>query len=474
VNGRAVHMGGLSLVSVAVLAALEGFTTLAVEVIAIRLAIPVVGSSIVLTGITLSTVLLALSAGYWNGGGLSARLAPSDIRARLASNLALAALLYGVAFHLHVPLLAVATNTFGLEVGITLASLLYVAPVFLASQTIPLLTELSASRTLAGEGAGRTLFFSTLGSVAGGALTPIVLFQTLGVSASTLAVIVPLTLCAIVSHTHLRTIGVSLAALVLGVAFVQPVRALAAVDSAYQTLLVVSGEAIRPDENERVDAKARYMVINGAVQSGVGGDGRGAFAYTRDIVRLVHNLRARTVLVVGAAGFTIPIELARLGIRSTAVDIDGAVRPLAERWLWRAPLPAAVRFEVRSARAALREARRYDVVVLDAYVGKSVPSELLTVEAFSDAARMGRVIIANLQLDSTLSSDLARNSLESVRLATGEVHVRQSARSGRFANVLVSNVALPGFTPFEGRGRPYRDDLHTVEFDRLRLLRARP
>jgi len=46
-----------------IVAFIEGFSTLAVEVIAIRLAIPVVGSSVTLTGVMLGVVLFALSAG---------------------------------------------------------------------------------------------------------------------------------------------------------------------------------------------------------------------------------------------------------------------------------------------------------------------------------------------------------------------------------------------------------------------------
>src|SRR5260370_26024265 len=78
---------------------IEGFSTLAVEVIAIRLAIPVVGSSVTLTGVMLGVVLLALSAGYWRGGELSARWDKAQTRTALARNLLLAAVLYGaVAF----------------------------------------------------------------------------------------------------------------------------------------------------------------------------------------------------------------------------------------------------------------------------------------------------------------------------------------------------------------------------------------
>src|SRR5260370_37963063 len=89
-----------------IIAIVEGFSTLAVEVIAIRLAVPVVGSSITLTGVMLGVVLLALSAGYWRGGALSARWDKSQTRMALARHLLLAAVLYGaVAFPLESALL---------------------------------------------------------------------------------------------------------------------------------------------------------------------------------------------------------------------------------------------------------------------------------------------------------------------------------------------------------------------------------
>src|ERR1700730_19034720 len=89
-----------------IIAFIEGLSTLAVEVIAIRLAIPVVGSSITLTGVILGVVLLALSAGYWRGGTLSARWNRAQTRAALARNLILAAVLYGaLAFPLEATLL---------------------------------------------------------------------------------------------------------------------------------------------------------------------------------------------------------------------------------------------------------------------------------------------------------------------------------------------------------------------------------
>ena len=77
VNPFGVHFGQIHASDLILVdhtgAVIEGASTLAVEVIAIRLAVPVVGSSAALTGIMLGVVLLALSAGYWRGDCLSVR-----------------------------------------------------------------------------------------------------------------------------------------------------------------------------------------------------------------------------------------------------------------------------------------------------------------------------------------------------------------------------------------------------------------
>src|SRR6266567_90575 len=89
-----------------IVAFMEGFSTLAVEVVAIRLAIPVAGSSMTLTGVMLGVVLFALSAGYWRGGELSSRWDNARTRATLTRNLLLAGAIYAaVSFPLEAVLL---------------------------------------------------------------------------------------------------------------------------------------------------------------------------------------------------------------------------------------------------------------------------------------------------------------------------------------------------------------------------------
>jgi hypothetical protein len=146
-----------------------------------------VGSSVVLTGVMLGIVLFALSAGYWRGGALSAKWDRARTRKALARNLLIAMALYGmVAFPFEARLLDWLLNTLSLPqaIGLT-AILLFLAPIYFASQTVPMLAELTSSEDgKAGRASGKVLFFPTIGSVAGGVLTPVYLFPALGVKGS--------------------------------------------------------------------------------------------------------------------------------------------------------------------------------------------------------------------------------------------------------------------------------------------------
>src|SRR5437879_1043941 len=139
----------------------------------------------------LGVVLFALSAGYWRGGALSAKWDRAQTKAALARNLFLAAILYGaLAFPLEAALLEKFLDLglgLPLAVGAT-AVLLFLIPIYLASQTVPMLAELTNTDGHAGKASGRVLFFSTVGSVAGGIVTPVWLFPYIGVARSTYVV----------------------------------------------------------------------------------------------------------------------------------------------------------------------------------------------------------------------------------------------------------------------------------------------
>ena len=458
------------------IAFLEGFSTLAVEVIAIRLAIPVVGSSMTLTGVMLGVVLFALSAGYWRGGALSARWDRKKTRTVLSRNLLLAAGLYGaVAFPLEAGLIEKLLDS-GLSlswaIGVA-ASLLFILPIYLASQTVPMLAELTNDEGKAGKASGKVLFFSTLGSVAGGIITPVWLFPGIGVVHSSYVVTGLLaaaaSLMAIGQARALRTAGAGAAVVVLTVSasvLGAPDHDLYRFDSPYQTIRIVE------EKGERV------MLMSGGRSSGLFIEtGETSFATVRLVTKLVKDTQARHVLVIGAAGFNLPRDVSAFPEveRVDAVDVDPAVKVIAETQFLKHPLPAKVHFFPLSARYAARklghEGRHYDFAFLDAYFGRGIPEELATVEFFQDVRRVSERVAANVIMDRDLESVFARNLLLSFREAFGRVWVIDAKPGDDYiSNMLVTSWPAPGAVEWNGKGHTYRDDSNTADRDRVRLM----
>ena len=460
---------------------LEGFSTLAVEVIAIRLAIPVAGSSMTLTGVMLGVVLFALSAGYWRGGELSSRWDAAQTRRALTRNLLLAGAVYAaVSFPFEARLLdAVLGWEIGLGPGIgIMAVLLFVPPVYLASQTVPMLAELINSEGKAGKASGKVLFFSTVGSVAGGILTPVWLFPWLGVRVSTYIV------CALLAAAAgIMAFGRVKPAAMLGVAAAVAaavwMAGIAAAPEAVRYAFDSAHQSIRVTEEKADDGRMeRVLSMNGGRASGVYVDGgETSFNYVREAGQALRAAGSARVLVIGAAGFTFPRDAARLPFveQVDAVDVDPVVLDVAERHFLLAPVPAKVRFLPLSARYALRqcrrEGRRYGFAFVDAYAGKGIPDELLTVEFFSDVAKVSEIVAANVILDRGVASDFARNVLASFRQAFGAVFIKD-VRPGDddLTNIMVTNRPFAGTRPWQGAGTVYTDDRNTADRDHVELV----
>jgi spermidine synthase len=108
---------------------------------------------------------------------------------------------------------------------------------------------------------------------------------------------------------------------------------------------------------------------------------------------------ARDVLCIGMGVGIVPMALAREGARVDVVEINPTVVPLAEKFF--AFEPARVRLTIGDGRQFLATAppAQYDAIVLDAFVGDSAPSHLLTREAFAAMRRClrpGGVLVMNL------------------------------------------------------------------------------
>lgn len=169
-----------------IVAFLEGFTTLSVEIMSIRNSVAIVGSNSISTSIILGIILLALSYGYYRGGVFASQNKPEAIKKKIYQNLLIASIFYTfVSFPLENQLLSYLLS---LNIGYFLpifigVSVLFILPVFLASQTIPLLSELIDDDKKAVI-IGKLLFFSTVGSFMGSVVTSLVFFSYIGVEKS--------------------------------------------------------------------------------------------------------------------------------------------------------------------------------------------------------------------------------------------------------------------------------------------------
>ena len=435
---------------------IEGFCSLGAEIIALRRLVPHVGSSIVVTAPTIGFFLLALALGYASGARVAA-----DYRAVVARNFLISAALCGAGLA-------------GITVDWLFASL-HPAPVawfvfvggilcpvaWLLGQTVPILTNLMKhART--GEASGLALYWSTLGSFLGSLSLSLVVMQWLGVSAAVIACTAGLvagTLLLSWRQAKMAALALSTAAVAVAVNLRHEVTA----DTAYAEYVV--GPSGLPGQQD-----PRAFWVNKSTASLI--DDSDPPNYTRYIRHLRQvllddlGLRGREILVLGAGGFTLSHREPEN--RYTYVDIDPAIRAIAERHFLREP--ARGEFIADDARRFVATTdRRFAAVVVDVYSSHtSIPSHLVTREFWEGTRRVlepDGVLIANLILDGRLETPYARNLLATIESVFGRCAVDVLHKGKPLANVAVACFA-------SSRPAPtgiYVDEKNAADLDRAGL-----
>ena len=434
---------------------IEGFCSLGAEVIALRRLVPHIGSSIVVTAPTIGFFLLALALGYASG----AKVAGNYI-AIVARNFLIAAALAGIGLagisvdwmFAHLQPVIVAYVIF---IGGVLCPLAW-----LLGQTVPILTNLmKAERT--GEASGMALYWSTLGSFLGSISLSLLVMQWLGVSAAVFACALGLVIGTLLLAPQNKKIGafaLLTATLAAGFNYQHPVTA----DTAYAEYLI--GDVELPGQNN-----PRAFWVNKSTASLI--DDSQPPNYTRYIKHLRQILlddlgfKDKDILVLGAGGFTLshqePLN------RYTYVDIDPAIREIAEKHFLRQP--AHGEFIADDARRYIATTeRRFDAVIVDVYSSHtSIPSHLVTREFWAGTRRALKpdgVLLANLILDGKLETPYARNLLATIDSVFGRCAVDVLHKAKNLANVEVTCFASsqPGPTGI------YVDEKNRADLDRVR------
>ena len=351
----------------------EGYCSLAIEMVALRVLAPVVGQSVGVTSVVVTAFLAALALGYRAGGRF-----PGEVREKVGWNLAAAAA--WSAFWLSrfgVGLAFDATAWLPPLGQVALYAVVGVAPAaYLLAETVVLLVGSGGRGTAAGK-AGGAFSASTLGNVGGGLLTALVVMQHLGVAAALAMASGLLLLAALGAWDRFdwRLLAPAAAAAALSGAN------LAAERHGYVLATVHADYAVEADADG-----ARFLRVNGqnASREDGGGIGHPYVEWIEDRVygeaRPDHPLR---VLVVGAGGFTFGRGRAANAAEIVYVDVDARLGEVADAFL--GSPPARGTYVPMDGRAyLLRHEAAFDAIVLDAYADRTtMPAHLVTREFFA-------------------------------------------------------------------------------------------
>lgn len=387
---------------------LEGYSVLAFELLAIRLLLPFVGSSVEIVAILVASVLMPLAIGYYVGGRFTLNRKKSNkfisIREKLIRNLVLSIVILSVGLsHKILSIFFFMLGQAGIEQGIIQTALyvmcFIVYPVFLLGQTVPLVSNYFSQEDLS-ETTGKMLFFSTVGSFLGSLVSTLVLVSTIGVHNTVIVTVALLVLTIILLGKRRFDINYAWAGMALVLVILlnnnNSMKKLNVVENNNYSTVQISNV---PQED------AKLMMINNSYASKYSSNFEMRFSYVKYIENTflkpyqIPNKPKLSILVIGAGGCVLGIDDTHN--EYTFVDIDGSLKEISEKYLIEKPLTDNKQFITASARLFLRgNHKKYDVIILDVYNNAtSIPSELVTEDFFTQvksALSPTGMVIANI------------------------------------------------------------------------------
>jgi len=364
-----------------------------IEILGAKMLSPYVGLSHFVWTAQIAVTLVALACGYYAGG----RLADRSQKLTGLYWAILAAAGYLALTVLICEPVAYWCLDFSLAVGSLLASaILFFVPLALLAMTGPFLVRVITS-SLAGVGGnvGRLTAVSTLGSFAGTLLIGYLMIPLLPNSVTMYVTSIALMLVCIGYFAVCRPQAVA-APLVFCLALgsgtgaglhrsltphyhwlVQQFRG----NSHFGQLQVVDGpDGVRRYLNDYLTQNTYDLKRK---------QSRSHFTYMLAGLARAYTTNINDVLCIGLGVGIVPMDFARQGARVDVVEINPAVVPVAVRYFdLQQELPHRIRDYERHFLNRCR--KQYDAVILDAFLGDSSPSHLLTREAFASIHRVLR------------------------------------------------------------------------------------
>lgn len=426
---------------------------------------PYLGTSHFVWTAQIGITLLSLAAGYYLGGRIADRhpSAPWMYIGILA-----AAVYLVLTVPLTKPVASSAIMKFPLAVASILSSLfLFFVPLTLLAAVGPFIIRLlTLSISVVGGQVGRLNAISTLGSVAGTVLISYLLIPFLPNSrnmclTSALLVAVSAGYFLIWGNRKNKTsvAAILVAALIVGLANVRvwtfpPVLGLQHVEELHREN---SNFGLLQVLKSKVDGRL-FFLNDFLTQNTYHPDSKQSvslFTYMLHDLATGYTESIENVLCIGMGVGIVPMQFAREGKDVDVVEINPDIVPIAEQYFdFEASL---VDLKIGDGRFYLHALRgQYDAVILDAFLGDSSPSHLMTREAFSAMAERLRpdgVLVINSFGDFRPGHDFATASLYRTLKAVFDSVIIHASGNGNVFFVASKSKLLP---------EPQRAPLSTV------------
>jgi spermidine synthase len=404
-------------------AATTGAAIMIVEILGAKMLAPYFGTSHFVWTAQIAVTLVALATGYYSGGRLVDRLPELG---RLYWAILGAAIFLGFTVLVVEPV-AYWCLDFNLAVGSLLAStFLFFVPLALLAMVGPFFIRvLTVAVTGVGGNVGRLTAISTLGSFAGTVLIGYVFIPFLPNSITMYATSGALMAVAAGYFFGWGRKRSSATPVVAGIIFALLLGGIGvAKDQQRANKSKAWHEVYRANSNfgqlqviDTDDGARRYYLNDGLDQNDY--DPRvkkavSSFTYMLHGLARGYTTNIEDVLCIGLGMGMVPMKFAQEGARVDVVEINPAVVLVAERFFNLEP----ARFNLAiddGRRFVNRSVQRYDAIILDAFLGDSSPSHLMSREAFAAMRRIlkpGGVLVINTFGETAQGKDFFAASLD--------------------------------------------------------------
>ena len=363
-------------------------TVMVFELASARLLMPVYGMGINVWAILIGITLGALAIGYWAGG---------RIADKWPSNLTLAILLLLCSIFLFVVQLtgknaAYFFQSISPSAGLWYTTLtLLVIPLTILGMAEPVIMRLVLQTTQkTGKIVGNLLALGTAGGIIGTISAGLFFIPYIGVSNTLFGLGCGTAILGIVyfiiTHRFRTSIFTGILMTIIGTTFFyliskdthkKTARLLKRIESFYGDLEILEHQG------------SILMVCNGIIQTAIPnsivGITRGELIRNQDYIELIPYFRpkTRTALLIGLGGGMYVQALSLYGIDVHCIEIDPAVVELANEYFG-----LASEVTIADGRVILNnDKRKYDSIILDTFLGATVPVHLYTKEAFKLMAK---------------------------------------------------------------------------------------